>query len=72
VEGDSRCDYEIAVATPHDPQEKELHFSMCINEQDHLPREARRTAPGAQQEGVSTFTQWNAMTEPQLPAGFPR
>jgi hypothetical protein len=45
---------------------------MCINEQDHLPRETRRTVPGSEQEGVSTFTQWNAMTEPQLPAGFPR
>jgi hypothetical protein len=72
VEGDSCRDYEIAVPTPHDPQEKEFQFSMCIKEQDHLPRETRRTAPGAEQEGVSTFTQWNAMTEPQLPAGFPR
>src|SRR5260370_30488229 len=72
VEGDSCRDYEMGVATPHDPQEKEFHFSMCINEQDHLPRETRRTVPGSEQEGVSTFTQWNAMTEPQMPAGFPR
>jgi hypothetical protein len=72
VEGDSCRDYEIAVPTPHDAQEKEFQFSMCINEQDHLPRETRRTPPGAQQEGVSTYTQWNAMNEPQLPAGFPR
>lgn len=70
VEGDSCRDYEIVVATPHDPQEKEFQFSMCINEQDHLPRETRRTAPGADQEGVTTLTQWNAVTEPQLPAGF--
>ncbi|MFY9804915.1 MAG: hypothetical protein WA211_09750 [Candidatus Acidiferrales bacterium] len=72
VEGNSCRDYEIAVATPHDTQEKEFHFSMCINEQDDLPRETRCTPPGAQQEGVSTYTQWNAMSEPQLPPGFPR
>jgi hypothetical protein len=72
VEGDSCREYEISVETPHDAQEKQFQFSMCINEQDHLPRETRRTPPGAAQEGVSTFTQWNAMTEPRLPAGFPR
>jgi hypothetical protein len=72
VEGDSCRDYEVAVATPHDPQEKEFKFSICISEQDHLPRQTRRTAPGSDQESVSTYTQWNAVTEPQLPAGFPR
>lgn len=72
VESDSCRDYEIAVPTPHDAQEKEFQFSMCINELDHLPRETRRTPPGAQLEGVSTYTQWNAMSEPQLPTGFPR
>ena len=68
--GDSCRYYDISVPTPQDPAEKEFHFSMCINEQDHLPRETRRTPPGATEEGVSTFTQWNAQTEPQLPPGF--
>lgn len=68
--GDSCRDFDIAVPTPHDPAEKEFQFSMCVNEQDHLPRETRRTLPGATDEGVSTFTQWNAHSEPPLPPGF--
>jgi hypothetical protein len=69
--GDDSCrDYDVAVSTPHDPAEKDFRFSMCINEQDHLPRETRRTPPGATEEGISTFSQWNAHTEPQLPPGF--
>jgi hypothetical protein len=72
VAGEACRDYEVAVATPHDPSEKEFRFSMCINEQDHLPRETRRTAPGAREEGVSNYSQWNAFSEPQLPADFPR
>ncbi len=68
--GDSCRYYDVAVPTPQDPAKKEFRFSICINEQDHLPRETRRTPPGATEEGVSTFTQWNAYTEPQLPAGF--
>jgi hypothetical protein len=71
VGGESCRDYDIAVPTPHDPAEKEFRFSMCINERDHLPRETRRTLPGSDQEQVSSYTQWNAFTEPQLPAGFP-
>lgn len=70
VEGEPCRDYEVAVSTPGDPTEKEFRFSMCINEQDHLPRETRRTAPGTKDEGISTFTRWNAVTEPQLPPGF--
>jgi hypothetical protein len=71
VDGTSCRDYEITVPTPHDTTEKDFRFSMCINESDHLPREARRTPPGSSQEGVSTFSQWNAWSEPPLPAGFP-
>jgi hypothetical protein len=67
---DSCRDFEITVPTPKDPAEKEFRFSMCVNEQDHLPRETRRTPPGATAEGISSFTQWNALTEPQLPTGF--
>lgn len=70
---DGPCrDYDIALPTPHDPAEDEFQFSMCINERDHLPREIRRTPPGSNQEQVSTYTQWNALAEPPLPAGFPR
>ena len=72
IAGESCRDCEIAVATPHDPSEKEFRFSMCVDEQDHLPRETRRTAPGGSEEGVSDYSQWNAFSEPQLPADFPR
>jgi hypothetical protein len=72
VAGEPCRDYEIALATPHDPSEKEFRFSMCMNEQDHLPRETRRTVPGASEEGVSNYSQWNAFSEPQLPPDFPR
>ncbi len=72
VEGESCRDYDIAVPTPHDPTETEFRFSMCINESDHLPRETRRTPPGSDHERVTAYTQWNALSEPQLPAGFPR
>jgi|GEM_PF-2892761 len=72
VDGDSCREYAVSVPTPHDPQEKEFQFTICINEQDHLPRETRRTAPGATHEGVSRFSQWNAMSEPQLPPEFPK
>lgn len=72
VEGEPCRDYDIAVPTPHDPAEKEFRFSMCINERDHLPRETRRTPPGSDQERISNYTRWNAFSEPQLPAGFPR
>jgi hypothetical protein len=67
VNGESCREYYISVPTPHDPAEKEYQFTVCINEQDHLPRETRHTAPGSSHEGVSTFGQWNAMSEPQLP-----
>jgi hypothetical protein len=70
VEGDSCRNYETSVPTPHDPEEKEFRFTLCINEQDHLPREARRTPPGATQEGVSTYSQWNNLDKPQLPPDF--
>jgi hypothetical protein len=72
VGGETCRDYEIAVATSHDPAEKEFRFSMCINELDHLPRETRRTPPGASEERASDYSQWNAFSEPQLPADFPR
>lgn len=72
VEGESCRDYDIAVPTPHDPDESDFRFSMCISEIDHLPRELRRTPPGSNREQVSTYTQWNVFSEPQLPAGFPR
>jgi hypothetical protein len=72
VEGESCRDYDIAVPTPHDPAEKEFQFTMCINESDHLPRETRRILPGSDQGQVTTYTLWNAFSEPQLPAGFPR
>jgi hypothetical protein len=71
VRGESCTDYEIAVATPHDPEEKEFRFAMCINEEDHLPRETRRTPPGSDEESISDYTQWNALSKPDLPEGFP-
>ena len=71
VENDSCTDYNVTVPTPHDPQEKDFHFTICINENDHLPRQTRRTLPGYTHEGVSTYTQWNVMREPQLPPEIP-
>ena len=68
VDGESCREYDIAVPTPHDPKEKDFQFSICINERDHLPRETRRIPPDSTHEGVSTYRQWNAMNEPQLPA----
>jgi hypothetical protein len=70
VAGESCRNYEISVPTPHDPEEKEFRFTLCIGEQDHLPRETRRTRPGSTQEGVSTYTQWNNLDKPQLPPDF--
>jgi len=70
VDGDSCRDYEIAVPTPHDPQEEDFRFSICINERDHLPRETRRTPPNAGHEWVATYRQWNATSEPQFPSDF--
>jgi hypothetical protein len=67
VNGDSCSEYAVSVARPHDPKDKEFQFTICINEQDQLPREARRTPPNASEEGVSRYSQWNAMSEPQLP-----
>jgi hypothetical protein len=68
VAGESCREYDVSVPTPHDPKEKDFLFTMCINEQDHLPRETRRTPPDSSHEGVSVYQQWNAMKEPQLPA----
>ena len=68
VDGESCREYDVTVPTPHDPKETDFRFSMCISEQDHLPRETRRTPPDSAQEGVSLYRQWNAMKEPQLPA----
>ena len=72
VSGESCREFDVSVPTPHDPKEKDYQFTICINEQDHLPRETRRTRPGSSHEGVSVFTKWNAMTEPELPAEIPR
>ena len=70
VEGESCRDYEITVSTPHDPTEKEFHFTMCINEQDHLPRETRRTPPGQTQELATTYKQWKTHATPEFPPDF--
>jgi hypothetical protein len=72
VNGDSCSEYAVSVARPHDPKDKEFQFTICINEQDQLPREARRTPPNASEEGVSRYSQWNVMSEPQLPPDFPK
>jgi len=71
VEGTSCRDYDVLFPTPHDPEEKEFHFVICINEEDHLPRQTRRTPPGYTHEGVSFYTQWNVMREPDLPPEIP-
>jgi hypothetical protein len=68
VAGESCREYDVSVPTPHDPTEKDFRFRMCINEQDHLPRETRRVLPVSSYEGGSTYRQWNAVKEPQLPA----
>jgi len=70
VDGESCRDYEIAVPTPHDPTEKEFRFTMCINEQDHLPRQTRRIPPGQTQELASTYKQWKTHASPELPPDF--
>jgi hypothetical protein len=67
IDGDSCREYEISVDTPHDPKEKTFVFTLCINERDDLPRQSRRVLPETGQEGISTFSQFNAMTTPQLP-----
>lgn len=71
VEGDSCRNYDVTVSTPHDPVNKDFQFSLCINEADHLPRQTRHTPPGYSTENVSTYTKWNAMREPELPAAIP-
>jgi len=72
VDGESCREYDITVPTPHDPKEKDFRFSLCINEQDHLPRETHRTLPDMGREGLSLYRQWNVMKEPQLPAEISR
>ena len=72
LDGDECREYAISVPTPHDPTEKEFKFTICIDERDHLPRETRRTLPGASQETVSRFGKWNVMKEAELPADFPK
>lgn len=67
VNGSNCTDYEIAYPTPDDPQEKEFQFSMCINEDDHLPRETRRMLPGSNQETIATYSGFNTLQEPDLP-----
>ena len=68
VNGESCRVYDLSLPTPHDPSEREFRFSICISERDHLPRETRRTPPGSTHEGVSVYSEWNAMNQPQLPA----
>ena len=70
VDGESCRDYEIAVPTPHDPAEKEFRFTICINEQDHLPRQTRRIPSGRTQELASTYKQWKNHATPELPPDF--
>jgi hypothetical protein len=56
---DGACrDYNVTVSTPHDPVENEFQFSICINEEDHLPRETRHTLQGASQETVSRYSKY--------------
>jgi len=71
VDGESCREFSVSVPTPHDPKEKEFQFTICINEQDHLPRETRRTAPDRTQEGVSRYNKWNGVSE-ELPPEIPR
>ena len=67
VNGESCRAYDVSVPTPHDPAETEFHFTVCIGESDHLPRETRRIHSDWNKEGISAFSQWDAMNEPQLP-----
>lgn len=72
VNGESCRDYEIFTATPNDSTEPLFNFTLCINETDYLPRETRRTRPDASHEGVSDFSQWNMLDEPNLPPEIAR
>ncbi len=65
-------DYEILIPVPTNVLEREYRFVLCINEVDHLPRETRRTPRGSDHEDVKLYSEWNAHTEPRLPADFPR
>lgn len=70
--GDASCrDYEFLVPVPTNLLHKQHRFDICINEQDHLPRETRHKQQYFEQEDVYSYTEWNAATEPQLPPGFP-
>jgi hypothetical protein len=69
---DGACrDYNVTVSTPHDPVENEFQFSICINEEDHLPRETRHTLQGASQETVSRYSKWGVLLVPPHPPDIP-
>jgi len=72
VDGVSCREYQISTLTPHDPAERIFEFTICINQLDHLPRETRRTPPFAVHEGVTEFSQWNVLNEPDLPPEIAR
>jgi len=45
ADGGTGRDYNVVFSTSHDPEEKEFHFSICIDEADHSPaRDPRHTA----------------------------
>jgi hypothetical protein len=72
VEGEPCRVFDVVVPIPDGREEKERHFAICINEEDHLVRETRGTPYRFRGEGYKTYTKWNSLSEPPLPADFPK
>jgi len=70
-EGDVVCrDYEMSYPTPG-----QIHptfdQTLCIDEQDHLPRQVRHPLSGKKEDSVTVYSEWNQASEPELPSDLP-
>ena len=69
VAGDMCYDYTVTMPTS-DVAKRPIVQTLCLNSDDHLPREARFHGWGADRDSVYVYDQWNKADQPTFPEGF--
>ncbi len=69
VGGETCYDYTATIPLA-DVAERKLSQKLCLNSDDHLPREVSFHGWGADRDSVYTYDQWNKTDRPNFPEGF--
>ena len=69
IAGDPCYDYTVTIPTG-DVAKRSLIQNLCLNSDDHLPREVKFHGWGMDRDSVYTYDQWNKIEQPTFPEGF--